>query len=348
MLMTGNDYPYAVRPDAVTRPPEPTSTVWRWRGPTSPPAAFEEDGESALAKFAIVVIAVVLIASVGNALLFPIVRLLRPGPFLTPSMALGMALVGSMGAQTALLAVLTVWGPGPLWMRWVWITGLAATAFSAWYAGFAVSFADMLGRGQFPVAEVFASLAGLPLVILVCQSGLWFAKIYLGWRIESDLDAPLAYPPRQETPPSACPEQERTPPLAIRDMILGTLIVAVCLSAVRMARPASLTELGYWQLCAIIGGIAAVASLLILAIVYLTLAPRDVWFVVTLLAVLAAVLTSLATILVIATSPPGMSDPFVATLMGSLVAGFFLVLAGTLGVARAMGYRLVTSRPVRQ
>jgi MFS family permease len=346
--MTGNDYPYAVRPDAVVRPPESPSTVWRWHRPTSTPAVMEEDGQSSLATFAIVVIAAVLIASVGNALLFPVVRLMRPGPLLTPSLGLGMALVGSMGAQTALLAVLTVWGPGPLWMRWIWITGLAATAFSAWYAGFAASFADMFGRGRFPVAEVFASLAGLPLLILVCQSGLWFAKIYLGWQIEGETDAPLPEPRDQGTPNIASPEQERTPPLAIRDMILGTLIVAVCLSAVRMSRPASLTDLGYWQLCAIIGGIAAVASLLILAIVYLTLAPRHVWLVVVLLAVLAAVLASLATVLVIATSPPGMSDPLVATMMGSLVAGFFLVLAGTLGVSRGMGYRLVTSRPVRQ
>jgi hypothetical protein len=131
-------------------------------------------------------------------------------------------------------------------------------------------------------------------------------------------------------------------------MILGTIIVAVCLAAVRMSRPASLTDLGFWQMWGVIGGLAALASLLILAIVYLTLAPRNVWLAVVLLAVLAAVLTSLATALVIATSPPGMSDRLVATLMGSLVAGFLLLLAGTLGVARAMGYRLVTGRQVRQ
>jgi hypothetical protein len=345
--MTGNEYPYAVRPGAVVPPPEPTSTLWRWRGSTPRLNAAEKE-ESSLASLAMIVIAAVLIASVGNALLFPIVRLSRPGPLLTLSMGLGMFLVGSMGAQVALLAVLTVWGPGALGVRWIWITLLAVTAFAAWYAGFAASFNDIVGPGRFPVAEVLASLVGLPLLILVCQSALWFAKIYLGWRIEGETDDSLAASPTQGISTTACLEKERTPPLAIRDMILGTIIVAVCLAAVRMSRPASLTDLGFWQMWGVIGGLAALASLLILAIVYLTLAPRNVWLAVVLLAVLAAVLTSLATALVIATSPPGMSDRFVATLMGSLVAGFLLLLAGTLGVARAMGYRLVTGRQVRQ
>lgn len=322
--MTDDDYPYRSPPEAKAWQPE-----WPLAGPSAgqpvllPPF---------LPSLPLVVAGVMLVLSVGNTLLVPIGDALQgPGtPGFLPGVFCMLALAGSIGAQASLLAILVVYGGGPLWQRWVWHWGLAAIALIAWCAGYTLAFSNQNWAGI--DGEVFlAAVTGLPLLALACQAPHWLLRIYFRWRIQSSEESFAAEPPR---------------PLAIRDFLAGTVIVALTMAAIRLGKPTSIDDMAYWAGWSIGSGAAAAMTLaMIVPVLVFMLGLRD-WRWGAMGAVLVAAIASatLAAGLIYLPPPGGPSYRLRTFFAVALVTGFVGTLAGTLGLLRWYGFRLVTRR----
>ncbi|MCI0360738.1 MAG: hypothetical protein L0211_19855 [Planctomycetaceae bacterium] len=243
---------------------------------------------------ALIVAMVVLILSVFNATMVPVAVAMEPGPAFAFGLGYMSLLLGSIGGQAAVVTVLAVWGTGPLWQRLVWHWVLVLVAFSAWTFGFVVAMNSQFGRNpDFPEEEFFTVLLGLPLLALACQAVPWMLKFYFNWRIEQE----------GEDPPAA----DRR--LSIRDMIVGTVVVALTMAAVRIGKPANAAEGSYWM-----GWLFAVATatgislVCLVPMVYFTLGVRRAWMGAIEVAALAATVAAVGTILFIMLNPGGPSD----------------------------------------
>ncbi len=337
--MTHEDYPYATRADAK---------LWQADGEGSALAVSKplreqlqkEETDPGLWKLTFTIAIALLVAAIGNGLLAPAADLIEPGPGFAVGLSFLLATLGSIGAQAALLAILAVWGAGSLWVRLIWHWGLAYTAYSAWLLGYLIAFADDFKYSNSSDDMGPMILLGLPALALAVQLAAWGAKFYLYWRI-----VPTT---RGEAPHEADP-----PPVdqfSIRDMIVATLIVAASLGALRMGKPEDTPEAQYWLAWGIACGSAACGSVLVVLLVYLTLGVHRVW--IGALGVLAALgsLAGIASAALIWISyglaMPGPSNNEIILMMTSAVCGFAFVGAGTLWVARSLGYRLSMTRPL--
>lgn len=331
--MTLDDYPYASPPGAriwqpelpAARPDEPLVVGVAGKQANEP--------EVGLLPLAVIVGVVVAIAAVGNGTMVPVAESIRPGGMGFIFVLSYVCLVaGSMGGQAAILTVLLVWGAGPLWLRMAWHWGLVLVAFSAWVFGFLVALMDQFGRTGFPAEELLAAVLGLPLIALACQLAPWLVKLYFQWRIELP----------DQTHETAAAQQ-----LSIRDIFLGTVLVAVTMAAVRVGKPANAEEWIYWTGWGIGSASAAGISLLCLVpMVYLTLGVRQArWGAVGVVAITLSV-AAIASGILMWINPGGPSDKEIILMMVSVAAGFTLTLCGTLWIARKYGYRLVTERPL--
>ncbi|MEX2173279.1 MAG: hypothetical protein WD872_02890 [Pirellulaceae bacterium] len=318
--MTENDYPYDSPPDA---------TLWQ----PPPVALLKRDDEPAYRPpLAVIVAIAMLLLSAGNAMHTPIAEATdgpgQPG-FLSVAFVT-FAIAGSIAAQAALLAILTVYGAGPLWLRLARHWGLAAVAFIAWCVGFTLAYVNRLPWAMDGEALLVA-VAGLPLIALACQGPHWLMRIYFYWRIEHSDQNANAQSPR---------------PLTIRDFFFGTVVVAATMAAVRLGKPALVDEGEYWLGWTLGGAVAAGISLIVVVpIAAFALAWRDWRWGAFGIGVLAAVAIAAASAgLIYLTSARGSNDWLGIFIATSLVIGFFLTLAIPLAVARAYGYRLVTRR----
>jgi hypothetical protein len=328
--MTDHDYPYAPRPEAKTWQPEwpiPRATV---EVPVYAP------------PLALIVAGVMLILTSGNFMLMPIAKSINPSQagFLLGICCL-VTICGSLGAQAALLTILMTFGAGPLWQRLLWHWGLAAMALAAWCLGFAIVDWNWISSSNFDSREFVSAVCALPLIALACQSFPWFLRIYFRCRIEClPARAASASGLPLETPflPRPANSSER---ITIRDFLLGTVLVAVTMAVVRLGKPASVGDAEFWG---VMSGISAAAVGLTvlgtLPICCLVLAVRELRFALCgVLAIGAAAVTIMACLLLfVPGGPTGMEKSLIAV---ALVGGFIGVLAGTLGLARWYGYRLV-------
>jgi hypothetical protein len=322
--MTDDDYPYRSPPDAKTWQPQwPPDT-----SPATPPVLIPAFALS----LAVPIGGVMLVLSLGNALLVPLGALLDgPGtPGFLPGSFCMFALAGSIGAQAALLAILAVFGSGPLWRRLAWHWGLAAIALFAWSVGYTVEYADLRGWGM--DGEIYlAAVLGLPLVALSCQAPLWLLRIYFDWRIHSSDQAFATEPPR---------------PLAIRDFLAGTVLVALTMTANRLGKPDPIADLVYWTGWSI-GSVAAAAITLavVVPVLVFMLGLRD-WRLGALGTLLAAaIMSATLAIGVICLVPSGGPSPKLWTFFSvALTSGVVGTLAATLGLLRWYGFRLATRR----
>ncbi len=327
--MTPDDYPYASPPDAqswqaqwpVARPPgEP---------PYAPPLALIFGG-------------VLLILTAGNAMLCTIASDINPRQtgFLAALCCL-LAICGSIGAQAALLTLLLTFGTSPLWQRLLWHWGLAAMALAAWCLGYVLVEWHWVASSNFREGEFLSVVCALPLIALASQSFLWFLRIYFRWRIEwlpgqaaRANELPLAMP---FLPPAADSSQRIT----IRDLLLGTVLVAVTMAVARLGQPKGVDDGVFWGVMLGISAASVGLSVIgVLPIVYLMLAVRSLLFAVLVVLgiwLLAASVAGIA-LLFVPGGPTGLEKSLIVT---SLVGGFVVTLAGTLGLARWYGYRLV-------
>lgn len=319
--MNDDDYPYSSPLDAKAWPP-------------SLPAARRAGDVSPLFGVPLVGIfaTVLALASIGNVTLVPIADSIRPSqPGFLAGVSYVCAAAGSVGAQAALLAILLVWGPGPLWRRLAWHWGLAAALFAAWGIGFAMAQSSRVFSNLFPLRELLITILGLPLLSLACQAGPWLFRIYFHWRIERP----------GETQGSAPPET-----LSIRDLLVGTILVALTMAAVRLGKPMNVDDTWYWAAWGIGSAAAAGISLLCaVPILYLTLGVRNIrWGAIGIATAGAAVAATAISILTWINPGGGPNDKEITLMISALAFGFTATLAGALWIARAYGYRLVTER----
>jgi hypothetical protein len=188
-----------------------------------------------------------LIASclVCDFLMVPVMSSLN-GPPHAPGMAIGLGLVGCVLAQGCLLAAFLAWGEGPFLRRLATHWLIALGLYLVWLVGFVLSFVRDPGA-----PNMAASVAlGVPLVSIAAQFPLWLARQFWGWRLVRDREtnplalgeagtAPQAWSRRPgegfeiDTEPVGDPVPDRK--LAIRDLMLATLVVAVALALARLA-----------------------------------------------------------------------------------------------------------------
>ncbi len=161
------------------------------------------------------------------------------GPLGGIGVAIGMGIVGCVLAQGSLLAAWLAWSEGPFLWRLATHWLIAAGLYLLWFVGLAL--AAPSDRQAFQMAAMVA--LGVPLVSIAAQFPLWLARQWLGWRLERE-------------PVDATPNRE--PPLAIRDLMVATLVVAVSLALARIAPSPDAGEM--WPVWAFTFAVASVAS----------------------------------------------------------------------------------------
>lgn len=172
-------------------------------------------------------------------LMVPVLSSLHgPPPALSAAIAFGI--VGCVLAQGNLLAAWLVWSDGPFLRRLAAHWKIAVGLYLIWLVGLAVA-------GDHETPQIAATVAlGVPLVSLAAQFPLWLARQWFGWRLVRE-QAEAAH--RTE------------PPLAIRDLMLATLLVAASLALARLA-PADGKDV--WPIWAVACAAASVISSLAL------------------------------------------------------------------------------------
>jgi len=310
-----DDYPYRSPPDAK---------AWQPEWPPASPRAAEAEPEWMLG--AIVAVSLAILAY-GNLAILPVVYLLNATH---PGFVLGGAILfftaGSIVGQSALQAILVVWGGGPLWQRLAWHLVLIELAFLPW--GLVYYFAAWHDATAWKHGIMVA--LGLPLLLLFCQAVPWFFRLFLHWRIE--------FFPRSSRP-TASLFAER---LSIRDYMVGTVLVAATIAMVRAGKPASMPDPNYWSLWFTIGLVLAALSLVaVVPIVYFTLGMRRAWWGVVGVLTLTGLACVPAIWLLRGVSLPPMPN---MVAIPALIGGFTLTVAVPLWIARRYGYRLLTRR----
>jgi hypothetical protein len=127
--------------------------------------------------------------------------------------------VGCVLAQGCLLAAFLAWSDGPfLWrLRVHWLVALGL--YLIWLVGLVLAFYRDPGA-----PNMAASVAlGVPLVSVAAQFPLWLARQFWGWRLVREQADHMAA------------DMVADRKLAIRDLMLATLVVAVSLALARLA-----------------------------------------------------------------------------------------------------------------
>ena len=150
-------------------------------------------------------------------LMVPAVRLMDggPGPH-EISAAIAFGIVGCVLAQGCLLAAWLAWSEGPFRRRLLTHWKIATGLYLIWVVG-AVSALWQDRAAPHVAATVFL---GVPLVSVAAQLPLWLARHWWAWRLVRE---------PSETADSSEPK------LAIRDLMVATVIVAVSLALARLA-----------------------------------------------------------------------------------------------------------------
>ena len=239
-------------------------------------------------------------------------------------LAAGICL-GIIGSEiSALSAALVFGGPGFL-LRLVGLWGVGLVLFACWAAG--VLYADgFRGHRSWPW-ELFCDVAlGLPLISLAIQAPLWMLKLYFGWRLE------LPNKPLSAGGPK---------PHSIRDILMGTLVTALSIAAVRFVVDSRQDlDLDFWAAWGIGVACLAGASLLVLApLMMLILRVNRPAVAFGSAAGYAVAAGTLVTVLWTALHPGILNDTDFPMFPSILIACALAVIA-PLGVARLAGYRL--------
>ena len=128
---------------------------------------------------------------------------------------IALGIVGCVLAQGNLLAAWLAWSDGLFLRRLATHWKIAAGLYLIWLVGFGLAVAG----GRVPPIIAATVALGVPLVSIAAQFPLWVARQWFGWRLV-----------REQA--EAAPVE---PPLAIRDLMVATLVVAVSLGLARLA-----------------------------------------------------------------------------------------------------------------
>lgn len=268
----------------------------------------------------------VLLFGVANFVIGPLMSRLGPND----SAVLVYVCFGAIGAEGGLHAIWCVLAPVGLIKRFAVGIGTALVLFGAWALGYGVyvSLEPYLYDDYWEI--VVTGLLCLPLVAIAIQLPLWLARAWLGWRVLHRAD------PSRQSGGAA---------FGIRDILVATAVLALALSAAKLAVPDRVfSETEFLFPLAIVALVAAGISLFTtLPVVVATLRARQIWLAlpVTLALDVMILVVFMATGTAIARRPP----PWQAYVgMACMVGGFFVSLTGVMLVARRLGYRLVWGR----
>jgi hypothetical protein len=156
-------------------------------------------------------------------------------------------IIGCVFAQGNLLAAWLAWGKGPflrrLGIHWIIAGGL----YLIWLGGLFLTslVGHTISRGPTNASEAAMTTAlGVGLVSIAAQLPLWIVRQWFGWRlIKEDADQ----------------TQPIEPPLAIRDLMLATIIVATSLALARLA-PGPQKQRELWTMWTVFFTAASVIS----------------------------------------------------------------------------------------
>jgi len=307
-------------PEQENLPPENSrpnvATRRRWDDP--PPVEFGPEGSLAGGFSALVVGAGVI-----NLLAMPLMRASdapdRAGAVLAAIVA--GVILGEVGVLTLWL----VWGPGSFLRRLVvhWLAGLGL--FLALAIGFVIASAG--GPPAEAIFEVLGTaLCSLPLISLAAQLPLWPLRTYFGWRIE----------PAISDQPDDVPQ-----PLAIRDLLLATVVTAVSLACLRLTpRDAGQPDQMFWlEWCVGVLSIAGISTASLIPILVFTLRSYDTTAAITWLGGYI-VLAVFIVVAALAASFGRMLPAEVYFVFAMTVSSCVGALAIPLLMVRARGYRL--------
>ncbi len=262
-----------------------------------------------------------------DGLMMPVLTSLNGLPHAL-GMAIGLSIVGCVLSQGTLLAGWLAWSEGPFLWRLATHWKIAAGLYFVWLVGFGLVLAR---HGGVPPHFAATVALGVPLVSIAAQLPLWIARQWFGWRLirEQAGPAPLE------------------PPLAIRDLMLATVVLAVSMALARLA-PADGQDV--WPVWAVSFAIASVISSITLlpAGVLLLRAPvvsRGIAW--SCLYVLGWIALPWIIVAVVWTYGLAMLPPLALFVgLSSLMFTFAATLMLTAVIARDRGYRLTGRRKV--
>jgi hypothetical protein len=270
-------------------------------------------------------IAIVAVWALVNLAMYPFLD--RASWSLVPLRVMVAAgiLLGIIASQIGALSAALVFGGRGFLLRLIGMWGVGLFLFACWAAG--VLYTDGLrGHRSWPW-ELFGDVGlALPLISLAIQAPLWMLKLHFGWRIE--------------LPAESLPAGRRQP-YSIRDILLGTLVTALSITAVRFVVDSrqDLDE-GFWAVWGIGAAFFAGASLLVLVpLLALTLRINRPAVAFGSAAAYAVTAGILAALLWIAWHPRILKDTDFPMLVTMLITCPLALLA-PLGLARLAGYRL--------
>jgi hypothetical protein len=138
------------------------------------------------------------------------------GPPAALVVAISFGILGCVLAQGSLLAAWLAWSDGPFLRRLATHWKIAAALYLIWLVGLVLAFIQ-----EPALPHIAATVAlGVPLVSIAAQFPLWLVRQLWGWRlVRGPADAALPL----------------EPPLAIRDLLVATLVVAASLALARLA-----------------------------------------------------------------------------------------------------------------
>ena len=237
--------------------------------------------------------------------------------------------LGIIGGQIGGLSAVLVWSQGSFIVRSVvlWLAGMLL--YACWAFGLLVLIRDDNWLVDIRADIARAIAVSLPLISLAVQLPQWLARFYFGWRIETPGQIPSAV----------------SPGLSIRDLMVGTAVVALTITAVRFSLAADEMTTDVWVGWAIAVGILGVVSAFVmLPLLVLVFRSRPLWALLYIL--VGSPLLAGATMYAIVLVDGASGGPDTRAIILFLMAATSCVAATSapLWLARWAGYRLKFAR----
>ena len=271
---------------------------------------------------------ILLLCAIVNGVAVPIAENMTGPPEGLELIVLAVG-VGILGGQIGGLSAVLVWGRVPFLVRCLllWLVGMAL--FGCWWLGLLTTIPREDWFTDFRLDIARSIVASLPLISLAVQLPQWLARFYFGWRIE----------------PPGNSEGVASPGLSIRDLLVGTVVAALTVTAVRFSQDADEMTTVVWAAWGIaVGIIAVISAVLMLPLLVLTFRFHPIWAI--LFMALASPLIVGTTIYAIMLLFPGGGGPDARAIAMFLMAGTTCVAVTSvpLWLARWAGYRLKFGR----
>lgn len=227
--------------------------------------------------------------------------------------------VGVMLAEGFVLAAWLAWGDRPFWQRLLLHWVAAAVLGTVWLLG-AIAMAGFRDGDIRDALEVIPF--SLPLFSLAIQLPLWIARYYFGWRLVD-----------------TCADPSAARPMGTRDLMLGTVIVAVSLALARLAEGMNDNSEGWLVWAILTPSVAGISLVSVLPVAAGLLHSKNV--AIGLICIpIQTMVAFVVTVTIAAMSAPRSFNLRDVFFIASIIFGFAATLTASALAARAAGFRL--------